>query len=253
MVKVKIDGKAFKVKDGSTILDVALEEDIPIPTLCHYEEVSPAGNCRLCVVEIVSQKNHPLVCACNTPVEKGMEVLTRSKKVIASRKMAMELLLARAPRSEKILELARQIGVKPPPFQVKENECILCGLCVRACREMVGREAIAFITRGPQREKETPSIQPLPERCIACGTCVYLCPTRYIKMVDVEDIRIIWDKVFRAKEHLISGRFYAPVDLIKYTEKAEGIEASCFSDDTSLYLEKKERSDKSSRPQGVSR
>jgi len=239
MVKVKIDRKTFRVKEGSTILDVALEEDIAIPTLCHYEEVSPAGNCRLCVVEIVSQKDRPLVCACNTPVEKGMEVLTRSKKVLASRKMAMELLLARAPRSEKILELARQIGVKQPPFRVKEDECVLCGLCVRACREMVGREAIAFVTRGPQREGETPSIQPFPERCIACGTCVYLCPTRYIKMVDLDDTRIIWDKVYKAKEHLISGKFYAPVDLVEYAEKTEGLERSLFLDEASSPLEKR--------------
>jgi ferredoxin len=103
---------------------------------------------------------------------------------------------------------------------------------------MVGRNAIAFLTRGPGRESEEPSIQPSPERCIACGTCVYLCPTRFIKMEDFDDVRIIWDKVYRAKEHLISGRFYAPIDLIKYAEKTEELDVNCFCDETPFYLKK---------------
>ncbi len=244
MVKLKINGRSFKVKEGMTILEIAKENDIPIPTLCYYEEVSPAGSCRLCIVEITSQKNRPLVTACTCPAEEGLEIRTHSKRVVASRRVALELLLARAPHSDKILELAEEMGVKAPSLPVKENACILCGLCVRACREMVGRSAITFMARGPGREKEEPSIQPSPERCIACGTCVYLCPTRFIKMEDYEDLRIIWDKVYKAKDHLISGRFYAPIELVDYVHKQEGLDLHCFCDETPLYLQRDEAAKK---------
>ncbi len=243
MVKLQIDGRQFQAKEGTTILEVARENDIPIPTLCYYEEVSPNGTCRLCVIELVSGKRRPLVPACSYAVEEGMKVLTRSKRVMRSRRMVIRLLLARAPHSERIQQLAKEIGAQPPPFRIKGNECILCGLCVRVCREMVGRGAITMITKGPSRAKLQACIQPWPERCIACGTCAYLCPTGHIKMFDFDNIRIIWDKVYKAKEHLISGRFYAPIDLVEYVKEAEGIKADFFFDQTTFYLEQRRKSE----------
>jgi len=215
MATLKIDGKRFTAQKGSTILEVAREHDISIPTLCYYEEVSPSGKCRLCAVEIISpKKQSPVVLACMSRVEDGLEVLTQSKPVLASRKRAMRSLLEKAPCAEKIQQMAREIGIGVVPSDPKDrgDDCIACGLCARACEEVVGRGAIHMIPgRSTQKRKGAP-IQVTPERCIACGTCAYLCPTGLIKMEDHEGVRVIWDRIFKEKEHLISGRFFSPVD-----------------------------------------
>ncbi len=215
MVRLKLDGKGFTVREGSTILEVAREHDIPIPTLCYCEEVSPGGRCRLCAVEIISPKRkRPVVLACAYRVKEGLEVRTHSKAVVASRKGAMEVLLARAPHAERVRQMAGEMGMDMEPSPGREKGCILCGLCVRACREIVGRGAIAM-ARGKGRKGEDPPIRPSPERCIACATCAQLCPTGFISVEDWEGVRIMWNKAFKEKEHLISGRFYPPVDLIE--------------------------------------
>ena len=97
--------------------------------------------------------------------------------------MVVELLLARSPNVPAIRQLAEKLGVKTSPFKKKEDQhCILCGLCVRACEEMVGVSAIGFVNRGTEREVNTPfGIN--SDVCIGCGTCTYICPTGCIEMV----------------------------------------------------------------------
>ena len=131
-MKVTIDGKIFETEEGKTILDVATENNIEIPTLCYHKALEPVGACRLCVVEIVDGDWSKLVTSCNYPVSDGLNIKTNSEKVRKSRKMTLELLLARCPEIAKIQDLAKEYGVIQPRFKLEEDNCILCGFSERS-------------------------------------------------------------------------------------------------------------------------
>lgn len=184
MPSVTIDGAEFQVAPGRTVLEVAREEGIRIPTLCYHEALEPYGACRLCVVEVGKRGKRGLATACTYPCSDGLIVETQSEAVLASRRMSIELLLATARRAPLIQELATEYGVGEPRFRMPEDDCILCGLCVRACREIVGVEAISLIHRGIGKKVATP-FQISSAECIECGTCVYICPANAIKLEDI--------------------------------------------------------------------
>ncbi|UCH36809.1 MAG: 4Fe-4S dicluster domain-containing protein [Armatimonadota bacterium] len=117
-----------------------------------------------------------------------MVVRTDTPEVLEARKVIVELLLARCPQVEKLRELADQLGVGKPRFEPDKDDekCILCGLCVRACQEVVGVSAINFLNRGPDRIVTTPYDMP-SDVCIACGACAQVCPTGAIRL-DGEDV-----------------------------------------------------------------
>jgi len=188
MMNIAINGKKVKAEEGKTILAVAREQGVEIPTLCHHEALDPWGGCRLCTVEITTkEKRKNLVTSCNYQVEEGLSINTRSEAALAVRKMVIKLLLARSPNVKIVKEIADQLGIEDTPFQKIENEfCILCGLCVRACREVVGAHAITFVARGTERKVSTPYFKPSGD-CIGCGACVYICPAQCISMKDVEE------------------------------------------------------------------
>ncbi len=199
LVRLKIDGRTCVAVEGSTILETAKEHDISIPTLCYYEEISPGGRCRLCWVVIQTRNRAaPLVLACAHLVKEGMEVYTHSGKVITARKKAMKVLLAQAPNAAKIRELALDIGLKVPPTRSTESNCISCGLCARACREIAGRSAISLVSKR-DRKGQKPCFRLSPERCIGCGTCSFLCPTGSIKVMDFGRVRIMGGNVLSDK------------------------------------------------------
>ena len=182
-VTLTIDGQIVHVERHTPIIDVAKKLGIFIPTLCYHEALKPYGSCRLCMVEVIQNKHSKLVTSCNYPAENGLEVLTASDQVKRTRKMVVELLLARCPNVPLVRHLAKEMGIKTARFKKKEDQrCILCGLCVRACEEMVGVSAIGFVNRGIEREVNTPfGIN--SDVCIGCGTCTYICPTGCIEMV----------------------------------------------------------------------
>jgi len=97
--------------------------------------------------------------------------------------MNLELLMARAPAVKIIQAMAAQCGIKKTrfPSDHPDEDCILCGLCVRVCETIVGVSAICFANRGADRVVATPFDQP-SEACIACGACTYLCPTGSVQM-----------------------------------------------------------------------
>jgi NADH dehydrogenase/NADH:ubiquinone oxidoreductase subunit G len=183
--KFILDGKEVIGYKGETILQVARREGIVIPTLCHHEAIAPYGACRLCLVEVTVGKRTRLVTSCIYEVAPDIDVMTASERVMRNRKSIIELLLARAPDAARIVELAKEYGIEKTRFPlIKNDKCILCGLCVRACREIIGADAIGFIDRGGKRHVGPP-LKRQSERCVGCGTCVYICPTAAISLKDV--------------------------------------------------------------------
>ena len=192
MIHLTINDRKLKVPDDRTILEACREHDIQIPTLCYHPALEPYGACRLCMVEITTPGwPAKLVAACVYPCEEGMVVQTHSTAVQRSRRITAELLLAGAYNSPEIQEMAIKLGVKQVRYKLPEAEaCVLCGLCVRACKENVGVSAISFIHRGMSKKVSTP-FEISSAVCIGCGTCVLICPTGRIKLSDVSGVRSV--------------------------------------------------------------
>lgn len=195
MITLTINGREIGAEEGWTVLKAAQNVGIEIPTLCYHEVLSSSGACRLCSVEVTTKKGrNRVVASCLYPVEEGLSVQTNSEKIKRLRRGLMELLLARCPSSEKIKDMARQMGVTEPRFRLEGEECILCGLCVRVCQEIAEARAISAVNRGTKKEIAAPFYD-LAETCIGCGGCAYVCPTGAIR---IEDNKIcLGDKIFK--------------------------------------------------------
>jgi len=184
-INLEIDGRKLKAEKGMTVLEVAEEAGIEIPTLCYHKALSPFGACRLCAVEVIRGERSRLLTACTYPAEEGLVVKTDSSVVRRTRKMLLELLLARCPDVEIIQQLAHEYGVEKPRLKKTKNEnCILCGLCTRICQERMGVAAINFVDRGINRKVDTP-FEVYSDVCQTCGACASICPTGAIKLEDI--------------------------------------------------------------------
>ena len=201
-VNIKINGRDYEVAKGSTVLEAAKAAKIDIPTLCYLKDINEIGACRLCLVE-VSEGGRPyrMVTACVYPVSEGMQVLTNTPKITASRKMNLELLLSN--HEQKCLEcvrstncelqtLCRQYGVNGSRFAgtkthhdvdessviIRENDkCILCRRCVAVCKNIQGIGVIGANDRGFDTHIASAFENPLASTsCINCGQCIVNCP-----------------------------------------------------------------------------
>lgn len=223
MVKLSIDNKAVEVNEGATVLEAATRAGVVIPTLCYNEELLPAGICRICVVEVEQKPEPILVTSCNYPAAEGMTVKTKSASALKARKLAVEMLMAQHPHSEKIARLAEALGIKEPRFSVKTNECIICRLCLRTCQEVVGAGAITFIARGLERENKEAAVVWNQEKCIACGSCAFICPTQAVTMSDNQGKRVIntpsVKMEFPLKACTKCGNYYAAEKQLAYLSK----------------------------------
>ncbi|RPI19135.1 MAG: 4Fe-4S dicluster domain-containing protein [Ignavibacteriae bacterium] len=190
MIKLTIDGKQLEVFEDTSILKAAEKAGIWIPTMCHCDYIEPYGVCRLCSVEVVKGKRSRIVTACNYPVREGLTVRTNSERVKWIRKIIMELMLSRWPNVPAVKEMAEQLGISKPRFESKEKDeaedaCILCGMCVNVCNDLVGKGVLGFSKMGIEREVVLPYNE-RSEECIACGACAYVCPTKHIKVKSLE-------------------------------------------------------------------
>lgn len=222
MISFTMDGQPVEGKEGGNLLEVALDAGIEIPHLCYHESVKPYGACRLCLVEVVRNGRSRMTTACTYPVQKGIEVLTRTEKVLRARRMIIELILAMCPGDKKIQDMAREMGVKEVRFKKEDKDCILCGLCARVCDEVVGAHAIQFASRGDRREV-TPPFGGEAMNCIACGACVLVCPVDVIGMKEERDERTIvrWKRTLKMKQCKVCGNYFAPwFQVEKFREKA---------------------------------
>jgi predicted molibdopterin-dependent oxidoreductase YjgC len=200
-VNLTIDGQKIQAEAGKTILEVAQDEGIHIPILCHHPALPPEGACRICLVEIERQRS--LQPACTFPATDGAVVHTRSDKVVEARKFVLEMLLTDHPfdcmtcdatGNCLLQDLVYEYGVRtevypgahhqypiddPNPFiQVDRNKCILCRRCVRACNYINGVEAINVVYRGfNARIAFGADSYMVQSPCEFCGSCVAVCPT----------------------------------------------------------------------------
>lgn len=233
MATLTINGRELQAEQGATLLDIARDNNIYIPTLCFNEAVSAYGACRLCLVEVTKNSRQRLVAACLYPAEGGLVVETDSGRITSIRRMVMELLLARCPNAKEVVALARKLGVEKSRFKVEDenNLCILCALCTRVCQEVVGVSAISLVNRGTKREVALPFYDN-STACIACGSCAYVCPTSAIKMEDIGDHRIIsWPNSraeFKLKRCPKCGAYWAPAKQLDYIAKKANLAPEAF-------------------------
>ncbi len=201
-IPVKIDDQDILASKDSPILEIALANNIYIPHLCYHPDLKPAGNCRLCLVELEDGK---LVPSCRTHVDKGMVVKTKSPKLDSVRRPIVEMLVAnnhldcrdcsKKGRCElqrikaymrldkKKLQNLRFLKEELPsdvsnPFFVRNlNKCVLCGVCIRTCQEIQKVNAIDFVGRGYSTKVAPFGDKAIAgSRCVSCGECVVRCP-----------------------------------------------------------------------------
>ncbi len=201
---ITINNEQYEAQSGQTILDVARENGIEIPTLCYSPHLSITGACRICVVE--DKKTDKLVASCHTPVQDGMVIETDSPRVIEARKTILDLLISDHPLdcmtceangNCELQDLAYKYGIKETSFEVDRNErfavksknefievdpnkCILCTKCVRVDHEIQCADAIDLTERGFQTRVGTAFDEDLGadnSDCVFCGQCVEMCPT----------------------------------------------------------------------------
>lgn len=197
MVTLTIDGIQVSVPRGTMILEAAKVAGVKIPTLCNNKRLLPFGACRLCVVQQKGRRG--LIPACFNPVRNGMEILTNTPEVIKARKIQLQLILISHPLDCPVCDaggqcelqnLVYEYGVADNPFKGEKtrlpvdhvspfiernpNRCILCGMCVRICDEIVGANELSFVNRGWKTKISTDFDRPL--QCEFCGNCISVCP-----------------------------------------------------------------------------
>jgi NADP-reducing hydrogenase subunit HndD len=226
-IKISINGVSVEIDQDTTILDAARQTGVIIPTLCYHKDLCVAGNCRVCIVEIMGQKR--LTAACATPCEEGMDILTNSLKVRNSRKHIIELLLSehnadctrcykngncelqKLASEYKIMtqDFIRLVPFKnytidqfSPSIIKDDSKCIRCQRCVRTCAELQGVNALTVAHKGDQMKITTFFEKAMNDVvCTNCGQCINHCPTG--ALVEKNYIEEVWDAIADKTKHVI--------------------------------------------------
>lgn len=174
-VNVSIDGATIRTPRGTSVLDTAIEYGVCIPHLCHVSYLSDVGACRLCVVEHIVDGRPKITTSCTLNAQEGMVILTNTDRIKKLRRNIAELLVSYAPNSRAIQDIAVRCGVEKVRYPFRNEDCVLCGRCVRVCTEVWKARAIGFVGRGKNRHVDFP-FGVRPDFCKQCENCVQICP-----------------------------------------------------------------------------
>ena len=224
-ITFKIDGKVVSVPKGTDLLKAARMNGIKIPSLCYHDAVKPYSVCRVCSVKVVKKGWAKYTAACSMLAEEGIEVFTSTEDVINLRKIMIELQLAKSPEAEPVLKLAQEYSIDAQRFSVPDaqaDDCILCGLCVRVCDEVIQASAIGFKSRGHDRSVST-TFDVSSEACIGCAACAHVCPTNYIKYEQTADTRTIWKQTFEMLKCKTCGKAIVTKKEAEYLTKLKEV------------------------------
>ncbi|MFC1669467.1 2Fe-2S iron-sulfur cluster-binding protein [Spirochaetota bacterium] len=191
-LKLKINDKEVTAEKGESLLNVARNNNIQIPSLCHHPALDAYGSCRLCLVEVTKDGRKKVTTSCNYEVQEGIEVLTDTDEIKKHRKMVLNLLLGMAPNSHRLQTLAKNEGLEKSSFKQvdppggREN-CITCGLCARICSNVVGAYAITLADKGTEKKLTIPFDEEVSDACIGCGACSDVC---HVDAIDMESKKV---------------------------------------------------------------
>jgi NADH dehydrogenase/NADH:ubiquinone oxidoreductase subunit G len=175
MVTITVDGSTIQVPEGANVLEAALEAGICIPNLCHIPGLSPIGACRVCISEVIENGRRKMTAACTLEARDGLVVEAHSEAAMRARRNIVELLLAEAPNSRAIQDLAARTGVTRSRYPLRMNDCVLCGRCVRVCDEIWQSKSLGLVGRGKDRHVSLP-FGVRPDLCKRCNNCIQVCP-----------------------------------------------------------------------------
>lgn len=245
-VTLEIDGLSVEVPEGTTILEAARKLGIKIPTLCNHDDLVPAGNCRLCVVEVEGQRN--LCASCAYPIDAPLKVKTTSPRLRKARKDIIDLLISdhcgecyTCSRNQncELQKLAFEYGVdslrfatdedRIPKYEVDQTnpsivrdmkKCIMCGRCVRTCADLQGVSVLTVAGRGSETRATTFMDAPLNNvTCMTCGQCINRCPVGALSELDAT--KAVWMAIDDPTKHVVINTAPAPRSAIAETAGLE--------------------------------
>ncbi|MBP5160986.1 MAG: [FeFe] hydrogenase, group A [Alphaproteobacteria bacterium] len=227
MINLKIDGMKVRVPKGTSILDAAKSVQVKIPTLCYHPDLKPTGACGICIVKV----NGKMLRSCCTPVEEGMDVITRDPDIIQSRRTVLKLILSRHVNECltcqknglcELQTLASNFGIRSEDFPcitpspealpkddstkcivVDPRKCIQCGRCIEVCQDIQNVYALAMLNRSINTRIAPAGNAVLADSpCIKCGQCTAHCPTG--ALVERDNAKEVWSAIQNPKLHVVA-------------------------------------------------